>query len=85
MALPKLSDIPTDCPLDRSTPFGIDGVTHSMFSVARFYGGANFNGQRYTYNPDTDELIRDDVLKWMKQRKKAKPVALANMKQDALL
>ena len=34
------------------------------FSIARFYGGIKYNGESFTYLPDTDELIRDDALRW---------------------
>ena len=61
-----------DCPLHRKTPFGIANVTRSQFSIARYYGGINFNGARYIYYPDTDELIREDVMKWKAKRLKAK-------------
>lgn len=60
------------CPLDDRTPFGIKNVSRTQFSVARHYGGCTFNGASYTYIPTTDELIRDDVLKWkMKRKRKA--------------
>lgn len=52
------------CPLHRRTPYGITNVRMSQFSVARYSGGCKYNGESYTYLPDTDELIRDDVLKW---------------------
>jgi hypothetical protein len=52
------------CPLHRKTPFGICNVRMTQFSIARFYGAIDFNGDRFTYLPDTDELIRDDVLRW---------------------
>lgn len=56
--------------LSRETPYLIRGVTQTQFSIARYYGGAKYNGEPYTYMPDSDELIRDDVLKWItKQRK----------------
>lgn len=42
--------------LDRGTPFLIQGVRQSQFSIARYYGGVKFNGEQYTYFPDTDEL-----------------------------
>lgn len=51
--------------LSRSTPFMIRGVSSGMFSVARYYGGAKYNGASYTYHQPTDELIRDDVLKFV--------------------
>lgn len=59
--------------LPRDAPFAIQGVSLGFFSVARRYGAAVFNGARYTYIPATDELIRDDVIKWLaKQRKPTK-------------
>jgi len=61
-----------DCPLHRKTPFGIEGVSQGQFSIARHYGGIKYNGDEYTYLPLTDELIRDDVLKW-KSKNAAKP------------
>ncbi len=56
--------------LSRSTPFLIQGVSNSYLSVARHYGTANYNGSRYTYLPETDELIRNDVLKWVRKFRK---------------
>lgn len=58
--------------LRRKTPYMIRGVSTSMFSIARFYGAVVFNGEGYTYNPDTDELVRDDVLKAVMKRRNAK-------------
>lgn len=66
--------------LKRTTPFLIRSVSQTQFSIARYFGGANFNGARYTYLDDSDELIRDDVLKFVtklrkpKKTKKARPV-----------
>lgn len=65
--------------MDRRTPFQIHGVSHGFFSVARHYGGANYNGAHYVYDPTTDILTRADVLKRVqtmrraKRTKKAKP------------
>ena len=57
--------------LSRKTPFAIQGVMNTQLSIARFYGGIRYNGDGYTYMPDGDELIRDDVLKFVtKLRKK---------------
>ena len=58
-----------DCPLHTRTPFGIQGVSMGQFSIARHYGGIEFNGERYTYFPETDELVRNDVVKWMNKPK----------------
>jgi len=62
-----------DCPLHRRTPFGITNVRQTQFSIARFSGSCIFNGDYFTYFPDTDELVRDDVLKWQRKQKKPAP------------
>lgn len=59
-----------DCPLHRKTPYGMKNVSMTQLSIARYYGGIKYNGDRYTYLPKTDELIRDDVLKWQKKNAK---------------
>lgn len=59
------------CGLHRRTPYGITNVSMSQFSVARYSGGCKFNGDSYTYLPHTDELIRDDVLKWQRKQRRA--------------
>lgn len=62
--------------LPADTPYIITGVTHSQFSVARHYGACKFQGHGYTYNPVTDELVRNDVLKLVEKiRKEAKKQA----------
>ena len=61
------------CPLHRNTPFGMANVSMTQLSIARHYGGIKFNGDHYTYFADTDELVRDDVLKWQRKQKRAKP------------
>jgi hypothetical protein len=53
--------------LHRRAPFLIDGVLNSQFSIARFYGEIRYNGEHYTYLPDADQLVRDDVLAWLKK------------------
>ena len=53
-----------DCPLHRKAPYGVKNVSHTQLSIARYYGAINFNGFKYIYQPMTDELIREDVLKW---------------------
>lgn len=59
------------CGLHKRTPYVITDVSRTQFSVAKHYGGAIFNGDRYTYIPITDELIRDDVLKWKSKQERA--------------
>ena len=56
--------------LSRAAPFMIVRVKTTQFSVARHYGGATFNGWHYTYIPITDELVRDDVVKWVQRKRR---------------
>lgn len=58
-----------DSGLSRDTPYVIEGVSGSQFSIARLYGGATFNGESYVYDPTEDELIRRDVVKWLGRRR----------------
>ena len=60
-----------DAGLDRQSPFMIRGVSQTQFSIARYYGGVVFKCQHYTYFPATDELIRDDVAKWLAKHRRA--------------
>ena len=66
--------------LHRRAPFLIDGVLNSQFSIARFYGGIRFNGEHYTYLPGADQLVRNDVLAWLKkiEGKPSKPAEPEN-------
>jgi len=53
-------------------------VSETQFSVARHYGSANVNGQKYDYLPAFDWLVRADAhrdaVEWAKaQAKEAKP------------
>ena len=59
-----------NCPLHKRNPFGIRNVSQTQFSIARYSGGCTLNGDRYVYLPQTDELIRADVLKWKKKAQK---------------
>jgi hypothetical protein len=57
--------------LDRSKPFAIRNVMMTQMSIARHYGAITYNGTLYVYYPETDELIRDDVCKWLKKHREA--------------
>lgn len=62
--------------LSIKAPFLMRNVSNGMFSVARHYGGAKFQGFNYTYNPEFDELVRSDVLKFLaKLRRKKSEIA----------
>ena len=61
-----------DCGLHRRTPYGMTNVSMTQLSIARHYGGCTYQGDYYIYLPHTDELIREDVLKW-KRKKERKP------------
>ena len=56
--------------LSIATPYAIQGVMNTQLSIARHYGGIIYQGVSYTYFPDGDELIRDDVLQWITKRRK---------------
>lgn len=61
--------------LPEDAPFIIQGVSQSLYSVARHYGGATIQKRHYLYIPPTDELIREDVLKLVQKWRKEKPEA----------
>ena len=48
------------------------GVSKTQLSIARHYGGCKVQGKHFVYNPIDDSLIREDVVKWIAKRKKAK-------------
>lgn len=56
--------------IDRSLPCVISSVSRTQLSIARHYGVVTLNGHSYTYFPAGDELIRDDVLKWVTKLRK---------------
>jgi hypothetical protein len=60
--------------LDRSAPYVIGHVSQTQLSVARRFGGCEFKGHGYCYIPETDELIRDDVLNFVAKLRKGKPI-----------
>jgi hypothetical protein len=49
--------------LHKRAPYAITGISCGMFSIARHYGGMTYQGCGYTYIPEHDECIRNDVLK----------------------
>jgi len=84
-------DHPTVQALPRGVSYGITGVMHTQFSIARHYGGIQWSGHHFTYLPEVDQLWRDDVLqavaKLRKARKARKPTkpAAPTTEQGALL
>lgn len=57
-----------DCPLHKRSPYGITNVSQTQFSAARHYGGCKAYGDTYVYFRETDELVRADVVKWVRNR-----------------
>lgn len=43
-------------------------ITGSVFSVARHYGGMSIGGKRYAYFPESDSLVRQDIVDWLTKR-----------------
>lgn len=62
-----------DSGLHRNTPYLIKGVRNGQLSVARHFGGILYQGARYIYVPQSDELIRADVDKWLRAYRRKKP------------
>jgi len=60
--------------LHKRAPYAITGISTSMFSVARHYGGMTFQGCGYTYMPEHDECVRDDVLQLATKMRRKKPM-----------
>jgi hypothetical protein len=67
--------------LKRESPFLITNVSITQFSIARHYGGCTAYGKHYTYCNPTDELIRDDVLKWIGKERKRENSEMKNNKE----
>lgn len=61
---------------------GVANVSNTMFSIARYYGGMEMNGHKYTYFAEADQLWRDDFLKALAKHRKAnkKPAEKSNEK-----
>lgn len=48
-------------------------VSQTQMSIARHFGGMTVNGRKYVYDPTTDTLVRDDIVKReAKAKRKAK-------------
>lgn len=75
----QLTDLITD------TPFAICNISTGMFSVARHYGAMKFQGQCYTYIPQHDECIRNDVLKWLTKHRKRQAALVAIERENEAL
>jgi hypothetical protein len=76
--------------LHRRAPYALTNVSQGFFSIARHYGGMTFQGCRYTYMPDHDECVRDDVLQLVTrlrklQARKAAPQQIQQAAQMDLL
>lgn len=71
--------------LPRATPYIITGASQGPLSIARHYGGIAYQGARYIYIPPTDELVRDDVLKWLAKRRMSEAKAAFKAERDAAM
>ena len=63
--------------LHRRAPYLIAGISHGMFSIASHCGGMKYEDCSYTYLPQTDECIRDDVLKFIRLHRRPAKVKTA--------
>jgi hypothetical protein len=64
MTIEELKELTRDVQFKKDAPYAITNVSHTQLSIARHYGGCKYNGYDYTYFPEEDTLIRNDVLKW---------------------
>lgn len=63
----------------------ITDVSRGMFSVARYYGGCNFNGKEYVYFADRDELVLKSYVKEYKKEYYPKTVKKKPIEQSGNL
>lgn len=62
--------------LHKRAPYSVTGISTSIFSVARHFGGMTYQGCNYTYmGAQFDECVRDDVLKMVTKLRKAEAKA----------
>ena len=71
--------------LSRYTPYIISGVSSGPLSIARHSLAIVYHGWGYTYIPPTDELVRDDVLKWLAKRRMSEAKAAFKAERDAAM
>ena len=67
---------------DRDATIAYRDVSNSLLSLARHYGGTTVNGKHFVYFPETDELIRDDVLAFLHKRRKDALQEVAHLSQQ---
>jgi len=48
-------------------------VSQTQLSIARYFGCAKIQGESFTYFPDDDMLVRDDVIEFLSKKPKQKP------------
>lgn len=70
--------------LHQRTPYAIGEVSHGQLSVARHYGGCVFKSEKYSYFAESDELVRDDVLAYIRKRAKAQRLNDKAMQQELI-
>ena len=58
--------------LHQRAPYALCNVSQGFFSIARHYGGLNFQDCHYTYIDGHDECVRDDVLKLVTKMRRLK-------------
>jgi hypothetical protein len=70
--------------LPEKPPILYRNISQTQLSIARYSDRADINGQRYIYT-EADELIRADVLKWLRKRRKAEAQKRAHEPKAAAL
>lgn len=71
--------------MDERTPERIYGWLDSQLSIARYYGGCEYNGASYVIDwwADGHPLVREDVLRGERKADKAKAAAAARAEKEA--
>lgn len=59
--------------LPQSPVIAMGFVSYTQMSIARHFGGMKYQGKQYIYLPEADQLVRDDVLKWLNKESQKKP------------
>jgi hypothetical protein len=70
MTYTELKELIGNVKFKDDAPYAIGFVSQTQLSIARFWGGCKYNGYHYTYFPNEDTLIRDDVLKYAVEERK---------------
>jgi hypothetical protein len=64
-------------------PLAYADISNTQLSVFRHYGGGSVNGHAFYYVPETDELLRHDVIKWIERQRSDAVIAKRQAEEAA--